>query len=126
MISPPLGFLATGGLSPASTRKTSAAVFWPIYEIQHNAAEEQTRIAESRRLPAESTSALTKYPQRSVLLTIEAVKAEQPLHGVRLAAGEQSLREALAFIGGRLFARADGPIMAVAISPDDRWEKFFR
>ena len=73
-------------------------------------AEEQARIAESRRLAAESTSALTKYPQRSLLLAVEAVKVEQPLHGVRVAADEQSLREALGFIGGRLVARADGPI----------------
>jgi WD40 repeat protein len=40
---------------------------------------------------------------------------------VRLAAGEQSLREALGFIGGRLVVRADGSIKKVAISPDNRW-----
>jgi hypothetical protein len=90
-------------------------------EQQTRVAEEQTRIAESRRLAAESTSVLTKYPQRSVLLAIEAVKSEQPLHGVRVAADEQSLRDALGFIGGRLVARADGPIKTVAISPDNRW-----
>jgi hypothetical protein len=38
-----------------------------------------------------------------------------------VAADEQSLREALAFIGGRLVTRADGPITTVAISPDNRW-----
>ena len=88
---------------------------------QRQEAEEQARVAESRRLAAESTSVLTKYPQRSLLLAVEAVKAEQPLHGVRVAADEQSLRVALSFIGGRLVARADGPINAVAISPDNRW-----
>jgi WD40 repeat protein len=92
-----------------------------IAAIQRNAAEEQTRIAESRRLAAESFSALTKYPQRSLLLAVEAVKVEQSLHGVRVAADEQSLREALDFIGGRLVARADGPITTVAISADNRW-----
>ena len=89
--------------------------------IALNTAEEQARIAESRRLAAESSSALTKYPQRSLLLAVEAVKVEQPLHGVRVAADEQSLREALGFIGGRLVARANGPITTVAISPDNRW-----
>ena len=39
---------------------------------------------------------LTKYPQRSLLLAVEAVKAGQSLHGDRVAAAEQSLREALA------------------------------
>ncbi|MBV8173651.1 MAG: hypothetical protein JO151_03690, partial [Verrucomicrobia bacterium] len=34
---------------------------------------------------------------------------------------EQSLREALGFIGGRLLGRAEGPIGTVAISPDNRW-----
>jgi WD40 repeat protein len=38
-----------------------------------------------------------------------------------VGADEKSLREALGFIGGRLVARADGPIMTVAISPDNRW-----
>jgi hypothetical protein len=90
-------------------------------KISRNTAEEQAQIAESRRLAAESTSVLTKYPQRSVLLAVEAVKVEQPLHGVRVAADEQSLREALGFIGGRLVARADGRITTVAISSDNRW-----
>ncbi len=99
-----------------------------IATIQRNAAEEQARraeeqtwIAESRRLAAESSAALTKYPQRSLLLAVEAAKVEQALHGVRVAADEQSLREALDFIGGRLVARADGPITTVAVSPDNRW-----
>ena len=86
-----------------------------------NDAEEQTRIAESRRLAAESSSALIKYPQRSLLLAVEAVKVAQQLHGVRIAADEQSLRGALGSIGGRPIARAEGSIMAVAISPNNRW-----
>jgi WD40 repeat protein len=85
------------------------------------AAEEQARVAESRRLAAESSSVLTKYPQRSLLLAVEAVKVEQPLHGVRVGADEQSLREALGFIGGRLVGKADGPITTLAISPNNRW-----
>ena len=77
-------------------------------EKQTRRAEEQARIAESRRLATESSSALTNYPQRSLLLAVEAVKVEQPLHGVRVAADEQSLREALGVIGGRLVARSEG------------------
>jgi WD40 repeat protein len=89
--------------------------------VERAAAEEQARIAESRRLAAESSSALAQYPQRSLLLAVEAVKAGQSLHGDRLAAAEQSLREALASIGGRQVARSDAPITVVAISPDNRW-----
>jgi hypothetical protein len=86
-----------------------------------NDAEEQARIAESRRLAAESSSALAKYPQRSVLLAVEAAKVGQLLHGEGAAAAEQSLREALARAGGREVARAEGPITTVAISLDNRW-----
>lgn len=42
-------------------------------------------------LAAEFSSALTRYPQHSFLLAVEAVKAG----GVRVAAAEQLLREAL-------------------------------
>src|SRR6516225_2961607 len=38
--------------------------------IARESAEEQARIAESRRLVAESSSALPKYPQRSLLLAV--------------------------------------------------------
>jgi WD domain, G-beta repeat len=85
--------------------------------IARESAEEQARIAESRRLVAESSSALPKYPQRSLLLAVEALKGPQALH----EAAVQSLREALRFVGGRLVSRAGGPITTVAISPDNRW-----
>src|SRR5208282_3472833 len=57
----------------------------------------------------------------SLLLAVEAVKVQQSLHGIPLAAAEQSLREALGVIGGRLAARADGSIMTLAISADSLW-----
>jgi hypothetical protein len=69
-------------------------------EQQTRVAEEQGRIAESRRLAAESSSALSKHPQRSLLLAVEAFKTTQPLHGARTVAAEQSLRKALGVIGG--------------------------
>jgi hypothetical protein len=58
---------------------TAVGFWWRATDAQH-AAEEQARIAESRRLAAESTSVLIKYPQRSLLLAVEAIKLEQPLH----------------------------------------------
>ena len=119
---------AAGAATLAVILLATSIVMWrgaqeqaQIAAVQRNAAEEQARIAESRRLAAESTSVLTKYPQGSSLLAAEAVKVEQPLHGVRVAEAEQSLREALGFIGGRLIARAGGLITTVAISPDNRW-----
>jgi hypothetical protein len=107
-------FIAMGAAAIALILLAVSVLMW-------RAAREQARIAESRRLAAESASVLTKYHQRSLLLAVEAVKAEQPLHGVRVAVDEQSLREALGSIGGRLVARADGPITTVAISPENHW-----
>ena len=119
---------ATGAAVAALILLTVSFLMWraaqeqaKIANDQRLAAEKQARIAESRRLATESSTALIKYPQRSLLLAVEAVKVKQPLHGVRVAVDEQSLREALSFIGGRPVARADGPITTVAISPDNRW-----
>jgi hypothetical protein len=95
----------------------AVALVWQKSESNRAAAEEQALIAESRRLAAESSSALSKYPERSLLLAVEAVKVEAPLHGVRAARAEQSLLDALAVVGGRPVARAGGPITDVAISP---------
>jgi WD40 repeat protein len=89
--------------------------------LARDAAEEQAQIAESRRLAAESSSVLARYPQRSVLLAVEAVKVGQSLHGVRVAAAEQSLRDALAFIGGRPLVIGQTGISAIGIGPDNRW-----
>jgi hypothetical protein len=99
--------------------------------MERTAAEEQARIAEIRHLSAESSSALTKYPQRSLLLAVEAVQLGQSLDGVRVAAAEQSLREGLAFVGGRPLvigvdlirqpATGESPTSAVRISPDNHW-----
>ncbi|MBV8282684.1 MAG: TIR domain-containing protein, partial [Candidatus Eremiobacteraeota bacterium] len=94
--------------------------WWAELQAQ-NAAEEQARIAKVRRLAAESSSALRVHPQQSLLLAVEAVQAGQSLHGVRLAVDEQSLREALSSMGGRLVAKGDGPITTVVISPDNHW-----
>ena len=93
-----------------------------IAEQRRAEAEEQARIAETRRLAAESSSALIKFPQRSLLLAVEAVKAGQLLHGNRVAEAEQSIREALAFVGGQpLVTTSQSPTSVVAISADNHW-----
>jgi conflict system STAND superfamily ATPase/WD40 domain-containing protein len=90
-------------------------------EQQTRRAEEQARIAESRRLAAESSSALIRFPQRSLLLAVEALRLVQPLHGVRVAAAEQSLREALAFVGGRPLVIGQSGTSAIGVSQDNHW-----
>jgi WD40 repeat protein len=102
----------------------AAIAGWQWHEagVARDTAVEQAQIADVRRLAAESSSALNKYPQRSLLLAVEAVKLEQQLHGVRVASAEQSLRDALAFTGGRTFeVSSSGTTDTVRISPDNRW-----
>jgi WD domain, G-beta repeat len=61
---------------------------------------------------------LPRFPQKSLLLAVEAVRAGERLQGVLMAAPEQSLREALASMGGVLLVRSTS---AVGISPDNQW-----
>ena len=94
---------------------------WWAESLARHVAEEQARIAEARRLAAESSSALTRYPQRSLLLAVEAVREGQPLQQVRVAAAEQSLREALGFVGGRPLVTTQSVPSAVGIGGDNHW-----
>jgi WD40 repeat protein len=86
-----------------------------------NAAEEQARIAESRRLAAEASLVLSKYPQRGLLLAVEAVKVGQSGPGRRVSATEQLLRELLDSVVGRPIAHMAMPIKALAISANKHW-----
>jgi WD domain, G-beta repeat len=91
-------------------------------ELQaRTAAEEQTRIAESRRLAAESSSTLGQYPQRSLLLAVEAVNLGKSVGGVRAASAEQALRDALSVIGGHPLVETRSTPIVMAISLDNRW-----
>ena len=90
-------FVATGAALVALILLIVSFFMWRAANDQRLAAEKQARIAESRRLATESSTALIKYPQRSLLLAVEAVKVGQSLQGVRVAVDEQSLREALGF-----------------------------
>jgi hypothetical protein len=96
-------------------------------QLASDAAKQQARIAESRRLAAESSFALPEYPQRSLLLAVEAVRRVEPLHTARATAAEQSLRDALMSVGGRPLimsqsARKFGMSPnTVGMSPDGRW-----
>jgi energy-coupling factor transporter ATP-binding protein EcfA2 len=78
----------------------------------------EARIAESRRLATESSFVLTKYHHRSLLLAVEALRVEESIDGVRVAAAEQSLREALAFRGARSLSRGQSATSAARFSPD--------
>jgi WD40 repeat protein len=88
-------------------------------------AERQSRLATVQRLVAQSEGALELYPQRSLLLAVQAFQAasldNQPRDPAAEQAGEQVLREMLSRVGGRGLHGHDGSVMLLAISPDSRW-----
>jgi hypothetical protein len=98
---------------------TAVGSWWRATNAQH-AAEEQAGIAEARRLAAEPSS-VTQFPERRLLLAVQAIKVSQSLQGVRVPAAEQSLREALAFIGGRPLVVSQPATSSVGISPNIHW-----
>jgi len=88
---------------------------------QQHRAERQARHARSRQLAAQAQSVLEEYPQRSLLLALEAVTTTMQVGEPRIPAAEQALRQALANAGGYPLHGHEGAIEAVAISPNGRW-----
>src|SRR6202023_827327 len=81
----------------AAGAAVAALILLVMSVFMWQAAQEQARIAKVQRLAAQSSALLRQYPQRSLLLGVEAVRVP----GTRVAAAEQSLREALRLVGGR-------------------------
>jgi hypothetical protein len=101
-----------------------AAVF-AIYayfkaEKQSLIALQQQKIATARWLASESNAAIGRYPQRAILLAVEAIKASE-IEDFRLPAPEQALRNALSATSGYGIAGRESPVDAIAISGDSRW-----
>ncbi|WP_237170877.1 WD40 repeat domain-containing protein [Paludisphaera borealis] len=88
---------------------------------QRSVAEYESRVAESRRLAAESTVALSPFPQRSVLLASEAVLANLRAGDSPQPEAEQALRVAVARVGGRTIGIHDAQVRQVVVSADGRW-----
>jgi hypothetical protein len=87
------------------------------------AEAEAREIAEIGKLAAQAQAARRQYPQRSLLLALEALNrasgagANEP----RVPAAEQVLRDALSTTGGRGLSGHADDVRALAISPDGRW-----
>ena len=90
-------------------------------KIARDAAEEQALIAESRRLAAESSSALTKYPQRSLLLAVQATKLGRSVSRSAGGGGRTVVKRSAWFRIRVVLATHDSQVRTVAISPDNHW-----
>jgi hypothetical protein len=120
--------VATGAAAAAVILLATSVFMWlgaqeqaRIAAVQRSQAEEQAEIAKVQRLAAQSSALVQQYPQRSLLLAVEAVRAGESIHGTRILAAEQSLREALSLVGGRPIMRREAETIAVGMSPHNHW-----
>jgi WD40 repeat protein len=79
------------------------------------------RAALSGQLATHSQLALDRYPQRSLLLAVAALKVTSDRGEPRVVAAEEALRGALASAGGQVVQGPDKPVSAIELSPDGRW-----
>lgn len=98
----------------------AAVIQWRIAQQRRLEAERETRVAFSQRLVAEARLALSESPQRSLLLTVEAVKVFQSRGERPIPAVEHALRQMLDEVSGHTIARHKGGVTALALSADGR------
>lgn len=95
-----------------------AAVIAGFWRHQKSTAERETRIAQAQALAAHANEVRPKYPVRSALLAVEALRStslneiQAPVH--------QALRDSLGAIGGRALLGTNGA-ECMAFSPDCKW-----
>jgi len=97
-----------------------AAVAFLFALHQRARAEQQATLATIRQLVAQSDAVLDTYPQRSLLLALEALNDAQSA-GELVSITEDTLRRALANAGGRVLSRHRGAVRTVGVSPDSHW-----
>ncbi len=91
-------------------------------EVERARAETQRILAESGQLAALSQTALIEnYPQRSLLLAVEANRLVKDYNGPQNLHARNMLWDALMNTGGQVVARHPTAIAYVTASPDGRW-----
>jgi len=96
-----------------------SALVWAL--ISQRQIKQQALLATSRLLAEEAQQTLDTFPQRSLLLAVEALnttgRAGQPL----VPRAEEVLRNALVHTGGQGLGSHNDTVTALAISPDNHW-----
>lgn len=90
-------------------------------DAQRQAAQRQERISRAGQLAAQSHTALDEFPQRSLLLALEALKVTSNAGEPRQASAEEALRGALDPPHGLPLGEHTQPVTQVAFSQDGRW-----
>lgn len=100
----------------------AVAFAWIAYAAVNarDEAQRQTRIANARRLAAESEVLLHKYPQSATLLAVEAVNATSK-DGSPVRPAKQAVVDAMLAYSGISLCGHEGRITELTISPDGHW-----
>jgi WD domain, G-beta repeat len=88
---------------------------------ERDAAKREARISTARLLAAQASAVATKFPVRSLLLAVEAVRATHEAGDPTVPAAEQALRDALCSTGGLPMVCNAHRGRLVALSADSRW-----
>ena len=92
--------------------------------VQKGAAEREARAARaalSGQVASHAQIALDTFPQRALLLAVQALRITEDKGDPPIPAVKEALRRALANTGGLVFGGQGAPIVAVDVSPDGRW-----
>jgi WD40 repeat protein len=81
----------------------------------------EKREGEILRLAAEASVVSADFPERGLLLSIEAARLAEENPALRGPGTQQAMREILERVGGECVGRINGRVTAVAVSPDGRW-----
>lgn len=84
-------------------------------------AEAETRIANAGKLALESENSLEQYPQRALLLALEAVKVNQDANESVLPDSEEALRLALQKVTGTGLVGFEHQVDFIQFTKDNRW-----
>src|SRR5262249_59819983 len=90
-------------------------------EAARKETERQLRMATALRLAAQSQSIRKDLPVQSLLLSVEAVEATRRRHEPVMPIAHESLRSAIASVGGHPLAGHEGGVSALQISSDGHW-----
>ena len=91
---------------------------------QRNAARREARAARaalSAQIATHSQLSRQAFPQKSMLLAVEALNITDRFTEPPVAAAEEALRQALSEAGGLVFGAPGKPLESVELSPDGRW-----
>jgi WD40 repeat protein len=115
---------AVAAQATAETLRSEAVAARVTAEAEHARAEQQAR--EARRassglLAMQAQAVLEEYPQRGLLLAVEALNVTLQAGELPVPVAENALRQALASSGGRGLSGHEDWMTVIAISPDNHW-----